>query len=338
MVPQLLHPQPHPRLHRTKRLSGALGDFRLAQPRVIPHPQSLSLLRWQRGQCRKHHAPALCGLGVDRRIAVRRELKDVILGIALQRFLALPPHRAHAVERSAACNREQPGLYRAARCVVPLRLTPCLPEGLLDHVIHIACEPYDSLNHRMNQRVPPVVKGAERVLVAIAHAAKQRRVVCGAPLTGDEDYAARFGVRRPVSLWIHTGLNVRWRFAPRQTRGSACSSQALSGLESSSPVTSAMPHHPASSIMRLSMRRPNPAGLMFLALLASHRAPANTSPPPAAVPVSEGTVTAIILAPNNTPPTYPPLSPARARRLAVKTVAERKTTDHTRSNTRTADH
>ena len=76
---------------------------------------------------------------------------------------------------------------------------------------------------------------------------------------------------------------------------------------------------------------------MFLALLACHRAPANTSAPPAAVRVSEGNVVAIILAANNTDLSYARLVPARARSVAVKTFAERMTTDHTILNTRIAD-
>ena len=76
--------------------------------------------------------------------------------------------------------------------------------------------------------------------------------------------------------------------------------------------------------------------LFLLAALACHRAP-STDVAPGTMEVSEGNVVAIILAANNTDLSYARLVPTRARSSAVKTFAQRMTTDHTILNSRVTD-
>src|SRR4051812_29625706 len=90
--------------------------------------------------------------------------------------------------------------------------------------------------------------------------------------------------------------------------------------------------------MRPSLRRV----LLLTAIAGCHRAPASPSAPvaqvaPPAIRVSEANIVAIVLAANNTDLSYARLAPARARSSAVKTFAQRMTTDHSILNDRVRD-
>src|SRR4051794_29406482 len=83
--------------------------------------------------------------------------------------------------------------------------------------------------------------------------------------------------------------------------------------------------------------------LCFVALAGCHRTPATEAFPAQpsrtslAVRISEGNLVAIVLAANNTDLSYARLVPGRARSNAVKTFAQRMSTDHTSLNNRIAD-
>src|SRR6059058_5359106 len=102
----------------------------------------------------------------------------------------------------------------------------------------------------------------------------------------------------------------------------------VTGRDSATLVTSSIPSHRIP--MRTSLRRV----LLLAAVAGCHRAPVASSAPvaqaaPPAVRISEGNIVAIILAANNTDLSYARLAPSRARSAAVKTFAQRMTTDHT---------
>src|SRR5205823_4246574 len=96
----------------------------------------------------------------------------------------------------------------------------------------------------------------------------------------------------------------------------------LSGLGTVTRVTSPILTH------EISMRTLFRTAVLALVLAACHRSQSTPSAAPA-VQVSDANIIAIILAANNTDLSYARLVPARARSTAVKTFAQRMTTDHT---------
>src|SRR4051812_29721880 len=92
------------------------------------------------------------------------------------------------------------------------------------------------------------------------------------------------------------------------------------------------------------MRQTPRVALLLVVAAACHRNPSAASPAPAAsvaapatVRVSEANLVAIVLAANNTDLSYARLVPARARSSAVKTFAQRMTTDHTLLSNQVSD-
>jgi putative membrane protein len=78
-------------------------------------------------------------------------------------------------------------------------------------------------------------------------------------------------------------------------------------------------------------RRLSLALSMVLAVAACHHAP---EPAPGVPQLTDGNIVAIVLAANYTDLNYAALAPSRARSDAVKTFAQRMTTDHTILNNR----
>ncbi len=188
----------------------------------------------------------------------------------------------------------------------------------------------------MNERVPAIVEQPERLLVSVAHASHQYRVIQGAIAAWHHQYLARRGVRWCLGRWIHATVNVRVQLVSRpgktvgqSDRQTVGLSDRLTGLMARAQVTSScIPNMPT-------MRRPALIALLLAA--ACHRAVAPIDTAPVAQQMSEANVVAIILAANNTDLSYARLATERSTNMAVRTFAQRMTLDHTILNNRTTE-